>query len=119
MTEYCEGGSLEDDVWKRSAIRQVLEDFLQVCEGVAYAHSKGVIHRDIKPANIFVRKDATLAVGDFGLCFFEDDGVRHTVTGEVVGSRSRITHQSLGMPGQTRFVRRATFIRLANCSTGC
>jgi tRNA A-37 threonylcarbamoyl transferase component Bud32 len=87
VTEYCQGGSLEDGKWRRGTIRQVLQDFLQVCDGLACAHDRGVIHRDIKPANIYLRSDGTIAVGDFGLCLFDDSGERLTATDEVAGSR--------------------------------
>ena len=87
VTEYCAGGSMEDGNWQRSTIREVLKDFLQVCDGLGHAHDKGVIHRDIKPANIFQRADGSLAIGDFGLCLFDDADGRVTATEEVAGSR--------------------------------
>lgn len=87
VTEYCTGGSLEDGNWSRGTIRQVLEQFLQVCDGVAHAHDRGVVHRDIKPANIFLRGDGTIAIGDFGLCLFDNVDGRVTATEEVAGSR--------------------------------
>jgi serine/threonine protein kinase len=46
ITEYCDG--------KKLKIRDRLELFLQVCEGVQHAHQKAIIHRDLKPANILV-----------------------------------------------------------------
>jgi eukaryotic-like serine/threonine-protein kinase len=46
ITKYC------DD--KRLTIRQRLELFFRVCEGVQHAHQKAIIHRDLKPANILV-----------------------------------------------------------------
>jgi serine/threonine protein kinase len=39
----------------------------QICDGLQYAHSKGVWHRDVKPANIFVTSAGRVKVLDFGL----------------------------------------------------
>lgn len=89
VTEHCSGGNLAQakPFWHDSPIK-ALEIFQQICQGVAYAHNQGVIHRDLKPENIFLRTDEGPAVvGDFGICYIEDDGTRLTVTEEAVGPR--------------------------------
>jgi serine/threonine-protein kinase len=46
---------------------RVIEIVDQVCAGLAYAHARRVIHRDVKPANVFIARDGTVKLGDFGL----------------------------------------------------
>ncbi len=41
-----------------------LRVFQKICEGVAYAHQRGVIHRDLKPSNILILHEQTSGTGD-------------------------------------------------------
>jgi serine/threonine protein kinase/Flp pilus assembly protein TadD len=49
------------------AFRRLLQCFLQMCQTVAYAHSRGVIHRDLKPANVMLGRFGETLVVDWGL----------------------------------------------------
>src|ERR1700756_4512445 len=46
ITAYCDKHKL--------TVRQRMELFIQVCEGVQHAHQKAIIHRALKPSNILV-----------------------------------------------------------------
>ena len=62
ITEYCDAMKL--------APRERLGLFVQVCQAVQHAHTKGVIHRDLKPSNVLVTMHDDRAVPkviDFGI----------------------------------------------------
>jgi len=47
--------------------KENLQIFSQLVRGLKHVHEHELLHRDLKPANIFISKDGTIKIGDFGL----------------------------------------------------
>jgi len=69
VMEYAGGGELLDYITRRTRIYEVeaRRFFIQLLDGIGYAHSKRIIHRDIKAENVFLdEKLETIKIGDWG-----------------------------------------------------
>ena len=85
ITEFCDQEKL--------TVEDRLRLFLQVCDGIQYAHEKGVIHRDIKPSNILVsvKQDKHIPlIIDFGVAKAASnqtmESTLFTNAGEMIGT---------------------------------
>jgi Tol biopolymer transport system component/predicted Ser/Thr protein kinase len=88
VMEFVDGQTLRTKLLSLG-LKQALDIAIQIAEGLAAAHEKGIVHRDIKPENIMVRKDGIAQIMDFGLAKLRTtDGAltRLTKQGSTVGT---------------------------------
>ena len=89
ISELMDGGDVEGLIEKAPEHRPPLADSLriaeQVCQALSYAHERGVIHRDLKPGNVWLTREGTAKLGDFGLAMAIDK-TRLSMAGMIVGT---------------------------------
>ncbi|NP_001427551.1 serine/threonine-protein kinase Nek1 isoform 11 [Homo sapiens] len=71
VMDYCEGGDLFKRINAQKGVLfqedQILDWFVQICLALKHVHDRKILHRDIKSQNIFLTKDGTVQLGDFGI----------------------------------------------------
>lgn len=108
VMDLLSGESLFDKLNRieQLSVAEALPLFIQVCEGLGYAHKKGIVHRDIKPHNIVVLSEpeasgALVKIVDFGIAKLAEtrdpQNQQLTKMGEVFGTPYYMSpEQSMG-----------------------
>ena len=83
--EFIEGSNLDELLRTQRTLspQRATEIVRQVCAGLDFAHSKGIVHRDVKPANVMLGAHDVVKITDFGIA---RAGEAMTLTGQVVGT---------------------------------
>jgi class 3 adenylate cyclase/tetratricopeptide (TPR) repeat protein len=77
VMECLEGESLARLLEReRPGLRRALELLEAIAAGLAHAHERGIVHRDLKPGNVFLTREGTVKLLDFGLSHLAAEPVR-------------------------------------------
>jgi serine/threonine-protein kinase len=93
----------------------------QICDGLAYAHGKGIVHRDIKPENVLFTEDGRAKVADFGIARLGDPTGADALTRPslVLGTPAYMAPEArAGVPPDPRMDVFAVGVLLAQMITG-
>lgn len=63
----------DEEYEKNYSLRHRLEIFINICNGVAFAHSKGVVHCDLKPGNIMLGDYGEVFIMDWGMAIYRSE----------------------------------------------
>jgi non-specific serine/threonine protein kinase len=96
-----QGQNLRERIAARAApftTDELLNLAIQIGEGLAAAHEKGIIHRDIKPANIFITNRSEAKILDFGLANLTDAGDREGLRRQETRAREHRSQEVTTAP---------------------
>jgi tetratricopeptide (TPR) repeat protein len=109
VTELLEGQTLRERLLRGAlGCREAVETAVQVAQGLAAVHAKGIAHRDLKPENLFVTREGRVKILDFGLARWDDPGrtgvtASDTETGTRIGTADYMSPEQLrGLHGDAR-----------------
>ncbi len=96
VLEYLGGGSLRDllDRNVRLSHSQAAQLGTEVAQGLAYAHTRGLVHRDIKPANLLFDEEGLVRVADFGVARALAEAAWTEPAGAMVGTARYISPEA-------------------------
>ncbi len=97
VQEFLTGDDLDKAIKKKEplTLRRKLQILIDVCDGLGYAHSTGIIHRDIKPSNIRILEDGTVKIMDFGIAKSMVSQSTLTQTGITLGTASYLAPEQI------------------------
>ena len=102
--------------------QRMLEIGRDALMGLSFAHKKGVIHRDIKPSNLFVCRDGTSKLLDFGIAKAAD-GSKATKTGTIQGTLQYMAPEVFSGDGGTQsadlYALGLSFVELLKGAAAC
>ena len=106
VMDYYEMGDLAKVLKTKRSKQENIDEMIlkkwmgQMIEALVFVHNKEVIHRDLKPSNIFMTKNLSICIGDFGVATVMGDA--RTKTRTTVGSMNWMAPEVMERPYDER-----------------
>jgi serine/threonine protein kinase len=93
--EFLDGESLKDIIKKNPnglPVQQAISFIEGMCQGLSYAHAKGIVHSDFKPGNVFINRAGVIKIFDFGIA----RAAKTKMIGDTEGEKTTFDAATLG-----------------------
>lgn len=105
IMEYLDGQDLDTYIEKNGAVslKQAIDWFKQILPAFSYTHEQDIVHRDVKPSNLFLSKNGSIKVLDFGIAKIIDNNLSLTGTASKMGTPMYMSPEQIQTPKEVDY----------------
>lgn len=105
IMEYLDGYDLDTSIEQYGAVtpKQAIDWFKQVLPAFSYTHEQDIVHRDVKPSNLFLSKNGSIKVLDFGIAKIIDNNLSLTGTTSKMGTPMYMSPEQIQTPKEVDY----------------
>lgn len=105
IMEYLDGHDLDTYIEKNGAVslKQAIDWLKQILPAFSYTHEQDIVHRDVKPSNLFLSKNGSIKVLDFGIAKIIDNNLSLTGTASKMGTPMYMSPEQIQTPKEVDY----------------
>lgn len=105
IMEYLDGQDLDSYIEKNGAVslKQAIDWFKHILPAFSYTHEQDIVHRDVKPSNLFLTKNGSIKVLDFGIAKIIDNNLSLTGTASKMGTPMYMSPEQIQTPKEVDY----------------